>query len=312
MLGVDAELHALKRVGFSLKVKFEKLGVVTIRDLLLLFPRRHVDYGEPVPVAQLEFGREQTVRARVWSAKERQMGFRMRSTEATIGDSSGMMPCVWFNQPWIAKQLPVNAEVVVSGRVGEYQGRPKFDNPEWEIWSDDLLHTGRLVPIYPLTAGIQSRTIRRVMQEALERYATRLPDPLPREMRDRLGLAPIAEAVAQMHYPTDKASLERARKRLAFEELLPIQLTMQIRRRHFQKSAPAEPAPISASRRARVQVVAAVHAHRRAGTRDVRRAQRPPQARADVTPGAGRRRQWQDGDRRRRARRRDRERPPGQ
>jgi ATP-dependent DNA helicase RecG len=245
-LGVDAELQALKRIGFALKVKFEKLKVVTVRDLLLFFPRRHVDYGEPVPVSQLQFGREQTVRVRVWGATEKKMGFRIRSTEAKVGDSTGMMSCTWFNQPWIAKQLPVNAEIVLSGRVSEYQGRPKFDNPEWEIWSEDLLHTGRLVPIYPLTAGLQSRTIRRVMQEAIERYATRLPDPLPAEMRQRLGLAPIAEAVTQMHYPTDRASLERARRRLAFEELLPIQLTMQLRRRHFQKSAPAEPAPMSA------------------------------------------------------------------
>ena len=244
-LGVDAELQALKRIGFALKVKFEKLKVVTVRDLLLLFPRRHVDYGEPVPVAQLELGREQTVRVRVWGAAEKKMGFRIRSTEAKVGDSTGMMTCTWFNQPWIAKQLPVNAEIVLSGRVAEYKGRPKFDNPEWEIWSDDLLHTGRLVPIYPLTAGLQSRTIRRVMQEAIERYAARLPDPLPAGMRDRLGLAPIAEAVTQMHYPADRPSLERARRRLAFEELLPIQLTMQLRRRHFQKSAPAEPAPMS-------------------------------------------------------------------
>jgi ATP-dependent DNA helicase RecG len=245
-LGVDAELQALKRIGFALKVKFEKLKVVTIRDLLLFFPRRHVDYGEPVPISQLQLGREQTVRVRVWSASEKKMGFRIRSTEAKVGDSTGMMSCTWFNQPWIAKQLPVNAEIVLSGRVSEYQGRPKFDNPEWEIWSEDLLHTGRLVPIYPLTAGLQSRTIRRVMQEAIERYITRLPDPLPAEMRQRLGLTPIAEAVTQMHYPTDRASLERGRRRLAFEELLPIQLTMQLRRRHFQKSAPAEPAPMSA------------------------------------------------------------------
>lgn len=245
-LGVDAELHALKRVAFGLKVKFEKLGVITIRDLLLLFPRRHVDYGEPVPISQLQLGMEQTVRARVWSAAEKKMGFRMRSTEARIGDATGMMSCTWFNQPWIAKQLPVNAEIVVSGRVAAYQGRPKFDNPEWEVWSEDLVHTGRLVPIYPLTAGLQSRTIRRVMQEALERYADQLPDPLPVEIRERLGLVSIAEAVREMHYPTDKQSLERARTRLAFEELLPIQLTMQLRRRHFQRSAPAEPAPISA------------------------------------------------------------------
>ncbi|MHB8516078.1 MAG: hypothetical protein ACYDCT_11940, partial [Dehalococcoidia bacterium] len=165
-LGVDAPVHALKRVPFALAVKFDKLGVHTVRDLLLLFPRRHADYGDPVPVAHLEFGREQTVRAHVWSAKERQFGFRMRATEATIGDATGMMSCVWFNQPWIAKQLPTNAEIVVSGRVSEHQGRPKFDNPEWELWSSDLLHTGRLVPVYPLTAGLPNRTVRRVMREA--------------------------------------------------------------------------------------------------------------------------------------------------
>jgi ATP-dependent DNA helicase RecG len=246
-LGADVELHALKRIGVSLIQKFEKLGVHTVRELLLLFPRRHVDYGDPVPVAKLEFGKEQTVRARVWQARERMMGFRMRSTEATLGDTSGMVRAVWFNQPWVAKQLPVNAEIVISGRVGEYQGQPKFDNPEWEVWSDELLHTGRLVPIYPLTQGLQNRTIRRIMQEALERFVTRLQETLPGELRERLGLLPIAEAVAQMHYPSDRASLEAARLRLAFEELLPIQLAMLLRRRLFQRSAPAEPAPMSAA-----------------------------------------------------------------
>ncbi len=245
-MGADAPIYALKRVPFGLGVKFDKLNVHTVRDLLLFFPRRHVDYGDPVPVSQLELGREQTVRAHVWSAKEKQMGFRMRSAEATIGDSSGMMQCVWFNQPWVAKQLPVNTEIVVSGRVGERQGRPCFDNPEWELWSADLVHTGRLVPIYPLTAGLQNRTLRRVMQEALDRFVDKLPDPLPEDMRQRLRLVPIAEAVSQMHYPTDRGALELGRRRLAFEELLPIQLTMQLRRRLFQKSAPAEPMPMTA------------------------------------------------------------------
>jgi ATP-dependent DNA helicase RecG len=174
------------------------------------------------------------------------MGFRMRSTEAQVGDTSGMVKCIWFNQPWIAKQLPVNAEIVVSGRVGLRDGRLEFDNPEWELWSSDLMHTGRLVPIYPLTQGLQNRTVRRVMREALDFYIDKLPDPLPDEMRERLGLTGIADAVSQMHYPTDREALERARRRLAFEELLPIQLTMLLRRRMFQKSAPAEPMPLSA------------------------------------------------------------------
>ena len=175
------------------------------------------------------------------------MGFRMRATEATVGDATGTTTCVWFNQPWIARQLPVNAEIVISGRVSDFKGRPKFDNPEWELWSDDLLHTGRLVPVYPLTAGLQNRTVRRVMRDALDSYVDKLPEPLPEDMRARHGLAPIAEAVAQMHYPADRAALERARRRLAFEELLPIQLSMLLRRRLFQKSAPAEPMPLSAN-----------------------------------------------------------------
>jgi ATP-dependent DNA helicase RecG len=245
-LGVDVEVTALRKVSFPLVVKFEKLGVRTMRDLLTYYPRRHVDYGEPVPVSQLEPGQEQTVRARVWGARERQMGFRMRSTEATIGDTSGMMRCLWFNQPWVAKQLPVNAEIVVSGRVTIRDGRPQFENPEWEIWSDDLLHTGRLVPIYPLTAGLQSRTIRRIMRDALDQFVERLPEPLPESILDGHDLVPLANAVAQMHYPTDITALEEARRRLAFDELLPIQLTMLARRRTFQQSAPAEPIPISA------------------------------------------------------------------
>src|SRR5205085_1712130 len=79
-------------------------------------------------------------------------------------------------------------------------------------------------------------------------FVDKLPDALPEPLRERLGLVPVAAAVSQMHYPTDRAALEAARRRLAFEELLPIQLTMQLRRRLFQKSAPAEPMPLSATR----------------------------------------------------------------
>jgi ATP-dependent DNA helicase RecG len=245
--GADVDVSALRKVSVPLIQKFEKLGVRTVRDLLLFFPRRHVDYGQPVQVSQLEPGNEQTVRVHVWSARERQMGFRMRSTEATVGDSSGMMRAIWFNQPWVAKQLPVNAEIVLAGRVGIREGRPQFENPEWELWSEDLLHTGRLVPVYPLTAGLQSRTVRRIMRDAIDQFITRLTDPLPREIRERLRLLDLRTAVAQMHYPTDHASLGAARKRLAFDELLPIQITMLLRRRLFQRSAPAEPVPMSSA-----------------------------------------------------------------
>ena len=115
------------------------------------------------------------------------------------------------------------------------------------FWSPDLMHTGRLVPVYRLTAGLQSRTVRRVVREAIDAFITGIADPMPRTTRDELKLVDVRFAITQMHYPDSMGALESAKRRLAFDELLPYQVAMLQRRRAFQNSAPAEPTPISAS-----------------------------------------------------------------
>ncbi len=140
----------------------------TIRDLLYFFPHRHLDYSQRKSISQLTEGEEQTIIANVWQAQEVRLGGR-RSTEAIVGDETGNVRVVWFNNPYLAKQLTTNMRVVISGRVSLFNGRHVFESPEWELVGDeDLIHTGRLVPLYPLTQGLRPRQVRKLMKEVID------------------------------------------------------------------------------------------------------------------------------------------------
>ncbi len=239
--GIEAPVTTLKGVRPALAGRLEKLGVRTVRELLLFFPRRHNDYARLRNIGELTPGEEETVRARVWSAHERRLG-RRKGTEATVGDESGMMRVVWFNQPFIARQLRTNAEIVLSGRVSLYKGRPTLDNPEWEAWEpgEELTHTGRLVPVYPLTTGLSSRTVRRLTRQALDTHVDALADPLPPSLRERLRFMDLPQAVRQAHFPDSQEQLDEARRRLAFDEMLPLQISVLLRRREWQRPGSAD------------------------------------------------------------------------
>jgi len=239
---LDSSITVLKGVKGATATKFEKLGVTTVRDLIYYFPRRHNDFASLRAISELIPGEDQTVRAQVWSAEETRLG-RKSGTIATIGDASGTMRVVWFNLPWLAKQLRTNSEIVVAGRVSLYQGRPTFENPEWEPYEPDeqSTHTGRLVPVYSTTEGLRSsRTIRKPVRQALDEYAGLLNDPLPSELRERLGLIDLQVAVRQAHFPDSYNALDSARRRLALDELLPLQLSVLIRRHQWQQPGSAD------------------------------------------------------------------------
>ena len=170
------------KLGRAHITRLEKLGVLTIADALRHYPYRHHDFSRTVPISQLRIGHEQTIRGTVDRARAIRMGRggRMQSTEATISDDSGArIRVVWFNQPYLAKQLPPGTEIAIAGGVRAYRGRPTFDNPAYERITDDLRHTGRLVPVYHLTQGLPQRALREAIADLLERFADRLPEPLP-------------------------------------------------------------------------------------------------------------------------------------
>jgi ATP-dependent DNA helicase RecG len=238
---LDASITAVKGIGPGLSAKFIKMGVKTVRDLLYFFPHRHLDYSKLKSIAQLAEGEEQTIIANVWQAQETRPGGR-RSAEAIVGDETGNIRAVWFNQPYMAKTLTTNSKVILSGKVSAYHGRLMFASPDWEIMEgQDLVHTARLVPVYPLTQGLRPRQVRRVMKDFIDLWAGRINDFLPAPLRQRLNYLELSEAIRQAHYPDDEAKKDKARIRLAFDELFLLQLGVMRKKRDWQESRPGSP-----------------------------------------------------------------------
>ncbi|MEE8338415.1 MAG: ATP-dependent DNA helicase RecG, partial [Dehalococcoidia bacterium] len=227
--------------------RLERLGLHTVGDALRHYPRRHNDFSQIVPISELRAGVEQTIRGTIDRAREIRMGRggRMRSTEVQVTDEAGTrIRVVWFNQPYLARSMREGAQIAVSGLVRAYRNRPTFQNPEFELLNETngkrgQTHTGRLVPVYPLTERLAQRTLRSLIASMLDQFADRVPETLPDEVRDRHGLIGIVEATRQGHYPDDQHSLAEARRRLAFDELLAIQLGVVRRKREWQEDGDA-------------------------------------------------------------------------
>jgi ATP-dependent DNA helicase RecG len=236
--GLDLPVTAVKGIAASSASKLAKLGVGTIRELLYFFPRRHIDYSQRKTIAELVVGEEQTVLAMVWEARMARLG-PQQGTEVIIGDETGNMRAVWFNQPYLAKNFRTNAQLVLSGRISEFKGNKVFESPEWELVEDkELIHTGRLVPVYPLTRGLYPRQVRNMVKRALDNWVKQLSDFLPQETRSRFKLIDLPEAILQTHYPDSYSLKAEARRRLAFDELFLLQLGVLSKKRDWQESQP--------------------------------------------------------------------------
>ena len=242
-LSLDDPVTHLRRIAKQTVTKLGRLGVSTVRDLIYLFPHRHNDFANVRTVSQLEPGREQTVLVTVWEASETGRGPRRRSTQAVVGDETGNVRVVWFNQPWLVRTLRQGTEVVLSGKVNVFRGRLVFESPEYELvqGQEELVHTGRLVPVYPTTEGLAQRTLRRTVKQALDLGLSGVEEFFPEGMGRRLGLMDLQSAVARAHYPETDVDWMAARRRLAFDELFMLQLAVLDRKRRWQQESPAIP-----------------------------------------------------------------------
>jgi len=243
---LDVPITVIKGISSTLAAKFDKLGVRTVRDLLYFFPHRHLDYSQRKTISQLTEGEEETIVANVWQAREIRPGGR-KSTEAIVGDETGNVRVVWFNNPYLAKKLATGTRLVLSGRVSLFQGQHVFESPEWELEDKELIHTGRLVPLYPLTQGLRPRQVRKLMKGVIDQWAGQLPDFLPQELRERRNLPELPQAIKQAHFPEDEAVKAEARVRLAFDELFLLQLGVLSRKRDWQESQPGNPFSIESA-----------------------------------------------------------------
>lgn len=239
---LEDPVTALKGVQDATAKRLAKLGVSTVRDLIYLFPNRHLDFRKTNPIAALTPGEEQTATGLIWEASVVRLGPRRQGSKAIIGDDSGNIEIVWFNNTWVGHSLKANQQLAVSGRVRIFRGRKVFENPEYEVLSDKgSTHTGRLVPAYPLTDGLYQRTMRNLVRRTLELCIGSVPEFLDDSLIRRRGLLTIGEAILQTHFPEDEEVKEKARVRLAFDELLLMQLRVLARKREWQLEQEARP-----------------------------------------------------------------------
>ncbi len=241
--GLNSPVTTLVGIGPSHAKRFQKLGVETIRDLLYLFPHRYNDFRLLKTINQLEYGDEVTIIGTVWQTKARETRKGGIIVTSIISDGTGTIQATWFNQPYLARRLSAGSKIVLSGKVDEYLGRLVFQSPEWEPLEQELIHTARLVPVYPLTKGLSARWLRRLMKKTVDYWSKRLPDHLPTQVRERTGLADLETAIGQIHFPESQEGFERARRRLSFDEFFLIQLGVQ-RQRHLWRSEPGRPLTI--------------------------------------------------------------------
>ena len=231
---LDAPVTVVPNIGPRHAQTLGRLGLQTLRDMLYYFPRRYDDYSKLKPINRLWYGEEVTVIGTVQSIKQRPIkGGAARIVEAVVSDGSGALRITWFNT-WIVKRVRAGAQVVISGKVDQYLGRLVMTNPEIEPLDQQQLSTNRIVPVYPLTAQITQRWLRRVMNQVVTYWAPRLKDPLPLNLRRSAGLMDLTNALLQAHFPDSWDALKAARRRLAFDEIFLLQLGVLRQKRAWQ------------------------------------------------------------------------------
>ena len=235
---LSAEITAVPGVGPSVAAKLRSLGIRTIRDLLFYFPRQHRDYSKLEKIANIPFGEVTTTLGLIWEVETLRTSKGIARTIATISDDTGKLRVTWFNQPYLQKQLQAakGSYLVVTGVKQRFGNKIDFSVKSYELPDQgDLLNTGRLVPTYALTEGLNAKSLRRYTKWVVDRYAAMIPEYLPTSVRSAARLMPLPEAVSQMHYPENEQALHAARFRLGFDELFFIQLGMQERRSRWQQ-----------------------------------------------------------------------------
>jgi len=243
--GLQKPCQFLKGVGPSRAADLARLGLATVEDLLLHFPRDYLDLGESQPLSALQPGARATVRGQVLASAERRPRRGLSIQTVLIDDGQGRLQLIFFNQPYLKKQLRNGAELVANGEVSLFRSALQMQSPEIEILGEGIeeprLLARKILPLYPLTRGVGQRWLRRLMDGVLARddLAGELPEILPEEWLQADRWPGRFEALRQIHFPSDRESLAVARERLKFEELFLLQLLGALRRRrHGRERGP--------------------------------------------------------------------------
>jgi len=240
-------------IGPARAAKLERLGVRTVRDLLLLSPRELDEWSAPVPIAALASRTDvdQRIAGRIVRTSFRFGGRRGRSLlRAVVADDSGELEVAFFNQPWLRERFTKGLAIDLRGRFGGTKGT--FVAARFGLDDAPLPAPGTLVPLYPSTEGLGQELVRGSIARALDAYAVELTEPLAPEVLARADLPPLPRAVLALHRPTERREFERAARRVALEPVLVLQARLAARRAAVRE-ATAPVLALSAAERVRCE-----------------------------------------------------------
>jgi ATP-dependent DNA helicase RecG len=235
---LDTPVQFLKGIGERRAEALARLGIRTARDLLWHLPHRYIDASTLTPLAKAELGQEVACVGRVVAKGVLPTRRGLRIFHAVLRDDSGLLECVWPGQPFLDRTIVVGQTLLVSGPVRFYHGRQMAPR-EFVILTDaegeaDPLTGGKVLPVYPATEGLSHKIIRSLVERHLDRLIALSEDVLPDAVRVDLDLSALPDALRAVHRPASLSEAERGRRRLAFDELLDLQL-MLIRARAVAK-----------------------------------------------------------------------------
>jgi ATP-dependent DNA helicase RecG len=239
----DISARYIKGVGPDRLKLLNRIGINTVEEALLYFPKRYEDRSNIKPISGLIPDTFQTVRARVASSSV----FRTRKGatifQLVVTDTTANLYCLWFHQPYMKRYFKPNDTVILYGRV-QKTTRLQVIHPEYEIISDpqageEPIHTGRIVPIYPLASGVNQRSLRRIIKNSVEQYLSQLDDMLPVYIKARHKLFDIRSAIANIHFPADENQRHMARRRLVFDEFFILQIALALRKKEIKNTPSA-------------------------------------------------------------------------
>ena len=251
---LQTPVQFLKGVGPDRARLLANLDLVTVEDLLWNLPRDVLDLTNVCRASELRAGELQTVRGTVVD-RDGRMTSNGRNLVGVLIDSDGLyVRGLWFNQPWMMHKFQVGESVLFSGKPKRTSGRWEFSHPRAQLIGDaDAEARGEVLPLYRLTEGLSQDLLRKIVWSAVEQFVEFVPDPLPAELRERLKVCGLKQAIRELHLPQSVAEFESGRRRLIFDDLFEFQLGLAMRRRSWKTRGAAPVLPTTAKIDARIR-----------------------------------------------------------
>ena len=236
---LQTPLKELHMIGKVYAQRLKKLNLLKVEDLLHHYPTRYENYSLISPINQVQAGEIVTIKGQIVSIQNIYSKQGKPLQKAIVADNSGALEVVWFNQAFLAKTLSPGTTLALAGKGEYFLGKISLISPEYEIIKSNspqgLIHVGRIVPIYPETAGVSSKWLRSRIAPLLYKIPLNFDDWLPIKIRQNYQLLNLNAAIKQIHFPSTLDLAQQAKKRLAFDELLLLHLQTLTRKKIWQK-----------------------------------------------------------------------------